>query len=200
MSATIQYARRMTGGLLTTSCIAELFDDWRGAGGKLALRVAARRRYRARRRPDLPGGNRRGGPGPRRRRDRRPHGLLPHRATRIDRGHPRGGSQEVVRDPRPSARAAAFPGLSRRATGRLPRRLLCQRRCGPGATGRAGMQIALDAALAAGPADAGLPAHQFRSAPRPPHRPRRVDDQPLSCPGRDLAPAWRADRRGASGL
>ena len=30
MSATIQYARRMTGGLLTTSCIAELFDDWRG--------------------------------------------------------------------------------------------------------------------------------------------------------------------------
>jgi len=30
MSATIQYARRMTAGLLTTSCIAELFDDWRG--------------------------------------------------------------------------------------------------------------------------------------------------------------------------
>ena len=30
MSPTIHYARRMTGGLLTTSCIAELFDDWRG--------------------------------------------------------------------------------------------------------------------------------------------------------------------------
>ena len=30
MSDTIQYARRMAGGLLTTSCIAELFDDWRG--------------------------------------------------------------------------------------------------------------------------------------------------------------------------
>jgi LmbE family N-acetylglucosaminyl deacetylase len=30
MSATIQYARRTTGGLLTTSCIAELLDDWRG--------------------------------------------------------------------------------------------------------------------------------------------------------------------------
>ena len=30
MSSTIQYARRMTGGLLTTSRIAEVFDDWRG--------------------------------------------------------------------------------------------------------------------------------------------------------------------------
>ena len=30
MSATIQYTRRTTGGLLTTSRIAELFDDWRG--------------------------------------------------------------------------------------------------------------------------------------------------------------------------
>jgi len=30
MSATNQYARRTAGGLLTTTCIAELFDDWRG--------------------------------------------------------------------------------------------------------------------------------------------------------------------------
>jgi len=30
MSAKIQFARRMTGGLLTTTRIAELFDDWQG--------------------------------------------------------------------------------------------------------------------------------------------------------------------------
>ena len=30
MSDTIQYVRRMPGGLLTTSSIAEVFDDWRG--------------------------------------------------------------------------------------------------------------------------------------------------------------------------
>src|SRR6516165_7970330 len=31
MTSTIQYARRTAGGLLTTSRIAELLDDWRGA-------------------------------------------------------------------------------------------------------------------------------------------------------------------------
>ena len=31
MSATIQYSRRLSGGLLTTSCIGEVFDDWRAS-------------------------------------------------------------------------------------------------------------------------------------------------------------------------
>ena len=172
VAADITYLRRTNDGLLTTSNIAELFPDWRGAAECWMfvsphdddVAIGAGLTFQA----GLAEGaavhavvvtdGRMGYCDFEQRRD-------------IVEGSP-GGSGEVVRDSRAAGRSPAVHRVPRLQPERLPRPPLHHDRRPDRDRGRRRDAKRLHARPAASPAESRLPADQRRLAPRPSDRPR----------------------------
>ncbi len=192
MAEGVNYSRRTRRIVIVqTPKIAEILPDWKGGREVLDVRLAARRRHRDRRGPDVPG-------------RRWPKGCEVHAVVTTDgrMGYCRFAQRRTITKIRRGEAEQSFEIL-----GLPPERLhflqfpdcnLNPYRGRHFATigdpteveGASGLQNAYPAHPPPDPAHAGLPAHQHRPAPRPSDRPRGDADQPVPRPGQRSGRSW----------